>query len=267
MDLKEVHEQIHTTGISRRHPWELARLEVVYALSATYLHKPEGGGVQVLDIGCGDLFFCSNLAKKVKGAAIIAVDTALDQEELLALNKQYSRDNIRVFQNLEDVTGSLQEAEVIFLLDVLEHIPDDAAFLEKLRLYPFITENTVLVITTPAFQSLFSSHDVFLDHYRRYSSESLSRVLKKSGFRILKNGYFFFSLLPVRLLQTVWEKLRPGAAQRSETDAAAWKGGLLSTRLFQNMLLLDYKISALLGRAGIRIAGLSTYAICKRSAL
>jgi trans-aconitate methyltransferase len=267
MDLKEVHEQIEASSTSRRHPWELARLEVVYGLAEKHLHNTNGADARVLDIGCGDLFFSSTLAQRLNGGRIIAVDTALSQEALPGINNKYSSSNIQIFQNLDDASHSFQEAGVVFLLDVLEHIPDDANFLEGLRQYPFITDNTVLIITTPAFQSLFSSHDTFLDHYRRYSSSSLSSVLKKSGFRVLNKGYFFFSLLPIRFMQTMWEKLNPRPVQRGGTDAADWNGGVLSTRLFQNMLMLDYKLTSLLGRAGISIGGLSTYAICKRSVL
>ncbi|WP_224997919.1 DUF6056 family protein [Cesiribacter sp. SM1] len=265
MDLKEIHAQTQASGSGSRHPWELARLEVVYGLSEKYLANTRSAEVRVLDIGCGDLFFSSTLAQKLNGGRIIAVDTALKPEALPGINSRYSGSNIQVFQNLEEASRTFREAGLVFLLDVLEHIHDDAAFLEDLRLFPFITENTVLVITTPAYQSLFSSHDTFLDHYRRYSSSSLSAVLQKSGFSIVDKGYFFFSLLPIRFMQSMWEKLYPRAAQRGGTDAADWRGGRLSTRLFQNLLLLDYKLTSLLGRTGIKIGGLSTYAICKRS--
>lgn len=265
MDIKEADKETHALGAGKRHPWEAARFEVVTALAKPYLSRKDSD-ITVLDLGCGDLFFADQLQKRVKNVKIVAVDTAFDQETIHTINSYYQNSNIQAFRTLEESSAILKKVDVVFLLDVIEHIADDAAFLTSLRQQPFITEDTVIIITTPAFPALFSSHDVFLDHYRRYTDASLNSVLNNAGYKSLDKGYFFFSLLPLRISQVLLEKLRPAPIRRKGTDVSGWKGNALTTKLFQQLLLFDYKITSLLKKTGLNVAGLSTYAICTRSA-
>lgn len=91
---------------------------------------------------------------------------------------------------------------LIAILDVLEHTPDDAAFLAKL--HQVLTKNGALIITVPAFQFLWSEHDVEHHHYRRYSKRSLRKVLEAHGFEVSFISYWnmllFFPATLVRLL-------------------------------------------------------------------
>src|SRR3546814_19735603 len=64
-------------------------------------------------------------------------------------------------------------------MDVLEHVEDDAGLL---RTYlDKAPPQAQAVITVPAFQFLWSHHDVFLEHHRRYTLKTLSRVVERAG--------------------------------------------------------------------------------------
>ena len=63
-----------------------------------------------------------------------------------------------------------------------------------------VGQDTTVLVTVPAYQSLFSSHDVQLKHYRRYSLRSLRHALSSAGLRVVESGTFFVSLLPLRAL-------------------------------------------------------------------
>lgn len=89
---------------------------------------------------------------------------------------------------------------LIAILDVLEHTPDDGVFLAKLN--EVLTKNGALIITVPAFQFLWSEHDVQHHHYRRYSKRTLRAVLSAHGFEVRFISYWNMLLfLPAALVR------------------------------------------------------------------
>lgn len=73
--------------------------------------------------------------------------------------------------------------------DVMEHIEDDQTFLENIN--RLLTPDGRIMLTVPAFQSLWSENDVQLGHFRRYTLTQLSDLLAKAGFRVTYATYFF----------------------------------------------------------------------------
>ncbi len=125
-----------------------------------------------------------------------------------------------------------------------------------------ISNKTRFLITVPAYQNLFSKHDVALKHFRRYTLKSLKTSVNKSGLIIIKKGYFFTSLIPPRILQLLKEK----AVKTEITDLenlGSWNKGKIITNLISSILYLDYQLGNIISKLGIYIPGLSCYAICK----
>ncbi|OGZ07920.1 MAG: hypothetical protein A3C93_04345 [Candidatus Lloydbacteria bacterium RIFCSPHIGHO2_02_FULL_54_17] len=91
---------------------------------------------------------------------------------------------------------------LICAFDVLEHTPDDGAFLRLI--HGLLFDDGSLVLTVPAWQWLWSEHDVLHHHYRRYSRKQLVHLLESAGFRVCYASYwnmlFFFPMAFVRLL-------------------------------------------------------------------
>jgi SAM-dependent methyltransferase len=91
--------------------------------------------------------------------------------------------------------------DLIALCDVLEHIKEDEKFL--LNLAKTVRTRGGLLLTVPAFQSLWSAHDVEHHHYRRYRKHELVSLLERSGFTVHYAGYWnmllFIPALIVRL--------------------------------------------------------------------
>jgi hypothetical protein len=127
-----------------------------------------------------------------------------------------------------------------------------------------VGRDTRLLITVPSYQSLFCSHDRFLGHYRRYSGSTLRALFTRLNLQCDAGGYLFASLLPVRVLQVLRERL--AGSRDAPTDLATWGGGAARARTLASVLTLDGRISLALARAGIRIPGLSNFAICRKSA-
>jgi len=111
-----------------------------------------------------------------------------------------------------------ESVDQMLLLDVLEHINDDEAFVELL--YRKLTSGGKLLVTVPAFRCLWSSEDDSAGHFRRYRIRELNRLLKKCGFRICYRSYFMgFLFLPILFVRVFLEKI--GVIKRQEQRSEA----------------------------------------------
>jgi SAM-dependent methyltransferase len=249
------------TPEEKRHPWERARLQILEELLRKTAKDRELPNGIVVDIGCGDLFVARKFAHRWPDTNFIGIDTAFDESTLETLRNNIDVPNLHAYASVNDAFASLSRpASVILLNDVIEHVPDDIEFLRSIVSSPLFAPNTRLLITVPAFQSLWTRHDVFLGHYRRYSRDLLKRRVEAAGLRIARDGYFFLSLLPLRAAQAALE--RAGVHAKEEKGIGAWGGGKTIGSFFRQMLLLDFHISSLLGKTGVALPGLSCYAIC-----
>jgi hypothetical protein len=88
---------------------------------------------------------------------------------------------------------------VICLFDVLEHIQNDKDILKTI--YQITNINGFLVLTVPAYPSLWSSHDVAANHVRRYTFPGLQDRVNSAGFRIEYTTHFFTCLWPFMKLR------------------------------------------------------------------
>ena len=77
--------------------------------------------------------------------------------------------------------------DVVYTLNVLEHIKNDQEAAEGLA--AMLAENGRLVVYVPAFEVLFSSMDVKVEHFRRYRRKELERILRNAGLTIVRSTY------------------------------------------------------------------------------
>lgn len=94
-------------------------------------------------------------------------------------------------------TAFARPYDIVALFDVLEHIEDDAGFLQRAR--GVLKEKGRLLITVPAMPFLWSAHDVTHHHFRRYSREELRTVLEDAGYAIERMSYWNMFLFPPAL--------------------------------------------------------------------
>ncbi len=265
MDIKEY--KLKTENTKQNHPWEYARLEVVYDLINRYF-KSENTNISItkptiLDVGCGDGFFLEQLSKRIPNADYIAVDTAFDDEFIAFFTQKYAKSNIQFLSKLSSEALNGKHIDIILLLDVIEHIENDIDFLKSLTKLSGFDNNTIIVISVPAYQSLFCSHDTWLGHYRRYTVKMLRNHLMQASLQSQKDGNFFFSLLFPRIFQKIKEFIVKPKLE-NVSGIGDWNGGKTSSKLMKNILVFDYKTSQLKRLFGIRLPGLSCYSICKK---
>jgi hypothetical protein len=139
----------------------------------------------LIDVGAGSALFSLELAKSSPKLNIIAVDVGYEFPEVVDAENRITY--------LQDGQGV--NAEIYLFNDVLEHVPNDVEMLSE-----YVTSAPVsskFVITVPAFMSLWSGHDVFLKHFRRYKRQEINKVIQSSGLEVLKSQYLYAPLFPL----------------------------------------------------------------------
>ncbi len=254
MDLLEYRELTNNV----RHPWEVARFEVMLKLLDKQFSKVD---MHIADIGCGDTFVVNSLAERYPDYKYLAIDKAFTDNDIDFFKKEFADKDIKLAKELETINNYTSNLDIVLLMDVIEHIEDDVSFLKNIINQNFISSESVFLITVPAFQSLFTAHDKYLLHYRRYSRKSLNDTLNKSGYKVIDSGYFFTSLMKVRALQKIMEEI---LGEKEQKGLAVSNYSKNKSDIIKSFLLLDFKIMQLFHKFGIKIPGLSTYAICRK---
>jgi len=137
----------------------------------------QGKAKKILDFGAGSGTYADML--KAKGIIVDCLEPDKRQQKILK-KKGYK------------VAGDISELEpssydLIYSLNVFEHIEDDKQNFAKLN--KVLKKNAVVVVYVPAFQSLFSSMDKLVGHYRRYRTGRLQAMAKDNNMKILKLQY------------------------------------------------------------------------------
>lgn len=95
--------------------------------------------------------------------------------------------------------------DLICLFDVLEHIDRDTEALVALR--GLLAEGGRVLITVPAYNWLWSMHDEFLHHKRRYSRSELCWKAGLAGLRTANITYFNSFLFPLAAVVRLKDRL------------------------------------------------------------
>jgi 2-polyprenyl-3-methyl-5-hydroxy-6-metoxy-1,4-benzoquinol methylase len=148
---------------------------------------------EILDVGAGSGVFSRLLLRSSHGTSAVCVDTGYASDSAgVEAGK-----TIRFVRQI-----GKSGANVVLMIDVLEHVDDDVDFLRQYA--GKVEPGCHFLLGVPAFQFLFSGHDVFLGHKRRYTIRSLERTAKAAGLTVIKSRYFFSAIFPlaaaVRLL-------------------------------------------------------------------
>lgn len=100
---------------------------------------------------------------------------------------------------LADDDEPIDADTVTTLLDVIEHVEDDAALLCGLA--DRMETGAGLIVTVPAMRWLFSSWDRDLGHHRRYSRKGAAAAVQAAGFAVDERSYLFPELVPIAALR------------------------------------------------------------------
>jgi 2-polyprenyl-3-methyl-5-hydroxy-6-metoxy-1,4-benzoquinol methylase len=107
---------------------------------------------------------------------------------------------------------SEKEWNIAFMLDVIEHIPDDIRAVRQAA--KALKPGGLLFVATPAFQQLWSYNDDVANHLRRYTRSDFKTIAEQTGLKLLDSRYFMFLLSPLYLLS----RFRPGFDKLSQEE-------------------------------------------------
>ncbi|EPX76570.1 class I SAM-dependent methyltransferase [Salipiger mucosus] len=149
----------------------------------------------ILDVGAGLGWFSRWLLENDRGDGATCVDPGYETES------EEKLPNGRTVRYVRETGES--DADLVLLMDVLEHVDDDVALLSTY--WDLAPPGATFIITVPAFEFLWSAHDDYLEHRRRYTVRSLERTIRAAGATPERLHYYFGAIFPlaaaVRLLK------------------------------------------------------------------
>lgn len=234
MDVKELRQ---ISGPPEAHWYYRAKFDLLAETVGDF------GAQRVVDVGAGSGVFARLLLQRTGCREATCVDPAYDQDsdertdgKLLRFRRDFER----------------RDFDLALLMDVLEHVDDDVALLAATA--ASARSGTPIFITAPAFEFLWSAHDVFLEHRRRYTARTLEHAISEAKLRIDWIRYFYATILPpVALLRLFTRGRDPGEGSdlRPASAPVTW---LLDKALTAERRLL-FPIN--------RFAGLSVVAVAR----
>jgi len=152
---------------------------------------------KILDVGAGSGFFSQQLLASTGASEAWCVDTSYECESETRVGGKV----IRYLRSVDPV-----DADLVLLMDVLEHVDVDARLLADY--VDKVPRGSRFLITVPAFQWLWSGHDDFLGHKRRYTLAQVERLVRSTGLEIENSSYYFGLVLPIAAVLRLLERLR-----------------------------------------------------------
>lgn len=184
--------------VENTHWWFIARRKIIEGVLSN-LGLPAGSSILELGAGTG-----GNLRMLANFGIVRAAE--MDNYAREAAVKQTAGIfDIRYGRCPDSIPFEDIRFDLICMFDVLEHVLEDVETLTVLK--GRLASNGRLLITVPAYQWMWSGHDEFLHHKRRYTRSELIQKLTESGYDVGKITYFNTLLFPLAAAVRVKDRL------------------------------------------------------------
>jgi ubiquinone/menaquinone biosynthesis C-methylase UbiE len=169
--------------------WFVARRHLIAALLTDL--KPARPAT-ILDIGCGTGAMLDELAEF---GEVIGADFSPDAIGYCGMRGADSGAHYRLCRaDVRKMPFRSNSMDVVTAMDIIEHIDDDKAALTEIA--RVLKPGGALLATVPAYQALWSEHDLALHHHRRYTAHAFRDVVRRAGLDIEKLSYTVSTLFP-----------------------------------------------------------------------
>jgi SAM-dependent methyltransferase len=197
---------------------------------------------RILDVGAGSGFFSRHLLAASAAQSALCVDTGYDADRDEALAGKPVRYRREVGPT---------DCDLVLMMDVLEHVDDDR---DLVRHYvDKVPPGAHFLVTVPAFQFLWSGHDVFLEHKRRYRLPQIEQVLRDAGLAVLRGCYYFGLVFPLAAA------VRLGNRSADEARSSLERHGALTNALLSAVCAAELPLLRI-----NRLAGLSAFVLARK---
>jgi 2-polyprenyl-3-methyl-5-hydroxy-6-metoxy-1,4-benzoquinol methylase len=233
MDLKE--EDILGADIGRH--W-------YYRSKAAALRRMVGalGAKRILDVGAGSGFFSRHLLAETEAQSALCVDIgyASERDDSAAGKPVLYRRDI-----------GLTDCDLVLMMDVLEHVDDDRGLLGHYAAK--VPSGAHFLVTVPAFGFLWSGHDVFLEHKRRYRLGEIEAAMRDAGLKVVRGSYYFGLVFPLAAV------VRLATRGTTEPTSSLKKHGAATNGLLSAICAAELPLFPI-----NRLAGLSAFVLARK---
>ena len=182
--------------------WNIGRREILK--EALLRHLVPSSECRVFDVGCGP---GGNILILKEFGRVSGLDVSDDAF-------RFARN--RGFENLikagaEAMPVEDQSFDLVSSLDVFEHVKDDERAIREC--FRILKNGGHLLVTVPAHRWLWSRHDEFQHHFRRYAKKDLISKLRRAGFRVLEESHFVTPAVPINFVRKIVDKIFPPRGQ------------------------------------------------------
>jgi SAM-dependent methyltransferase len=189
---------------------------------------------RILEAGSGT---GGNLSMLLAHGSVSAIE--MDETACrIAREKADGRVDLRRGHFPDDIPFGGETFDLIVMFDVLEHVEQDVETLHALR--GLLAPGGRMLITVPAYPWMWSEHDVFLQHKRRYTAETLRKALTGAGLRVERVSHFNMWLLPLAMLARLKDRLLPGRRSSGSAVPPAFVNRALFSIFRSERRLLDW---------------------------
>jgi SAM-dependent methyltransferase len=167
------------------HFYYIATHNLIFSLISRYSNT--SSKLSILDAGCGTGLLGQKLSKF---GNVIGIDS-----HPLAVSYTKKRGASVVKGNIESLPFSNCSFDIVTCIDVLyhKHVSDDKRAIKEF--FRVLKPGGVLVLRVPAFDWLYTRHDVVVQTRRRYYKQELHNKLNDAGLDVKKLSYIHLILL------------------------------------------------------------------------
>lgn len=222
-------------------------LETCLDLCLTGIKKGDES-LKILEVGAG---YGKNIEVLSKFGVVDAIEVEPIAIEILKTNELIHR------LYSDKVPFSLDHTyDVISAMDFLEHVQNDKQVFHWM--VEHLNPDGILFLTVPAYQFLFSYHDVAACHYRRYSLKKI-KELNSGQLSVLKKGYFNSILFPFAAAIRLFGRMRKNINQSKRKQSSIVP--LCLDRIFFYLLRRE---AGLISNYSLFPYGLTVYVLFKK---
>jgi hypothetical protein len=184
MDLKELE-----SGVNPKTHWYYQSKKIPLIAFVKKVFSENKVPLTIIDVGSGSGFFMYELHQQIPEmiSKIYLVDIGYTNDEVAETKNQ-------IIEKITSLPDKIENG-IVVMMDVLEHLEDDKAMLMVIK--EKAKGENYFFITVPAFKNLWSGHDIFLGHYRRYTLETLGDLLQACSYKIDSLHYIFGFIFPI----------------------------------------------------------------------
>ena len=169
---RKVYEQM--AQLDSRHWWFTARRRILDGVIERVVKPPKDARILELGAGTGHNFAMLSRFGTVEASELDPIARQLASDRLGRPVVEAALPDLSMFQ-----AGSY---DLVALLDVLEHVPDDEGSLRSIK--HLLKPGAALLLTVPINPWMWSAHDVAHHHHRRYRKQEIRKLAEDAGYVI-----------------------------------------------------------------------------------